>query len=389
MASRRAFSSCVRAASAARRVDFRSDTLTLPTREMKDAILHAPLGDDVYREDETVKELERRGALLLGKEAAIFVPSGTMGNLLAVGAHCARGSEVICGDRSHLFNYEAGGAGVIMSVSLNPLKNEKDGTLNIKAIQGAIRPDDPHYSRTGLVALENTHNVSGGTVLPLSYLEEVSKLCRKAELPLHLDGARLMNAVIALGLTPAEVAAPVDSVSLCLSKGLGAPVGSLLIGSEKVIAAARRLRKMVGGGMRQAGVIAAPALYALENNIERLAVDHANAKKIAQGLCSAVKKVAGSHEKSKLDKDGLLLHANDLFTINNPQTNIVNVVFERQKVAADFSRLLREHNIIAGGGYTPCIIRLVTHLNMATEDIERTVSVFETVVTQLFATWRK
>ena len=266
-----------------RYIDLRSDTVTQPTDAMRQAMLHAEVGDDVYGEDPGVNALEAFGARLLGKQAALFVPSGTMSNLLAVMSHCQRGEGAILGNAAHIYRYEAQGSAVLGSVALQPLPMQRDGTLAFDDIKAALAPDDAHFVQTRLICLENTHN---GKVLPLSYLQEMGAFVAERGLKLHLDGARLFNAAVA-SETPVEViAAPFDSISICLSKGLGAPVGSLLVGSHDFIARARRLRKMLGGGMRQAGILAQAGLFALEQHVTRLADDHRRAKRLAEGLAA-------------------------------------------------------------------------------------------------------
>lgn len=262
-------------------IDLRSDTVTQPTVGMRDAMLSAPTGDDVYGEDPTVRQLEQTLATRLGMHAGLFVPSGTMSNLLALMSHCERGDEYITGQLAHTYKYEAGGAAVLGSIQPQPVEMESDGTLDLDRVAAAIKPDDFHFARTRLLALENTMH---GKVLPLEYLAEARAFTRERGLALHLDGARLFNAVVKLGCTAGDISRHFDSVSVCLSKGLGAPVGSVLCGDEALIGRARRLRKMVGGGMRQAGVLAAGGLYALDHHVQRLADDHQRAYEIAQGL---------------------------------------------------------------------------------------------------------
>jgi len=263
------------------RIDLRSDTVTQPTPGMRDAMLSAATGDDVYGEDPTVHKLEQRLAAQLGLQAGLFVPSGTMSNLLALMAHCDRGDEYIAGQLAHAYKYEAGGAAVLGSIQPQPIEMEPDGSLDLQRVAAAIKPDDFHFARTRLLALENTMH---GKVLPLAYLAEARVFTRERGLALHLDGARLFNAVVKLGCSAEDIGRHFDSVSVCLSKGLGAPVGSVLCGDELFIAKARRLRKMVGGGMRQAGVLAAAGLYALDHQVQRLADDHQRAQDIAKGL---------------------------------------------------------------------------------------------------------
>ncbi|WP_217477044.1 low-specificity L-threonine aldolase [Stutzerimonas stutzeri] len=262
-------------------IDLRSDTVTQPTPGMRDAMLSAPTGDDVYGEDPTVCQLEQTVAARLGLQAGLFVPSGTMSNLLALMAHCARGDEYIAGQLAHIYKYEGGGGAVLGSIQPQPIEMEADGSLDLARVAAAIKPDDFHFARTRLLALENTMQ---GKVLPLDYLAQARSFTRERDLALHLDGARLFNAVVKLGCTAETITRHFDSVSVCLSKGLGAPVGSVLCGDSSFIARARRLRKMVGGGMRQAGMVAAAGLYALEHHVARLAEDHQRAQVLAEGL---------------------------------------------------------------------------------------------------------
>lgn len=262
-------------------IDLRSDTVTQPTPGMLDAMASARTGDDVYGEDPTVNQLEAELARRLGFAAALFVPSGTMSNLLALMAHCDRGDEYIVGQQAHTYKYEGGGAAVLGSIQPQPLEVQADGSLDLGQVAAAIKPDDFHFARTRLLALENTMQ---GKVLPLAYLAQARAFSREHGLALHLDGARLYNAAVQLGVDARLISEHFDSVSVCLSKGLGAPVGSVLCGSSELIGKARRLRKMVGGGMRQAGGLAAAGLYALDHQVQRLADDHANARLLAEGL---------------------------------------------------------------------------------------------------------
>ncbi|MQA55612.1 low-specificity L-threonine aldolase [Pseudomonas piscis] len=262
-------------------IDLRSDTVTQPTPGMLDAMASARTGDDVYGEDPTVNQLEAELARRLGFAAALFVPSGTMSNLLALMAHCERGDEYIVGQQAHTYKYEGGGAAVLGSIQPQPLEVQADGSLDLGQVAAAIKPDDFHFARTRLLALENTMQ---GKVLPLAYLAQARAFSREHGLALHLDGARLYNAAVQLCVDARLITEHFDSVSVCLSKGLGAPVGSVLCGSSELIGKARRLRKMVGGGMRQAGGLAAAGLYALDHQVQRLAEDHANARLLAEGL---------------------------------------------------------------------------------------------------------
>lgn len=267
-------------------IELRSDTFTLPTPTMREAIAQAVLGDDVYGEDPTVARLEELAASKLGKQASCLMPSGTMANLAALLAHCPRGSKVLVGNESDIFLYEAGGASVCGGLMYEPLATRSDGCLALADIEQALAMDfqDPQFAPPALLCLENTHNRCGGTVLPLAYLDELAHFARTWHLPIHMDGARLFHAAIALGVKPEAITRHVDSVQFCLSKGLSAPIGSIVAGDAAFIAQVRRIRKMLGGGMRQAGVIAAAGIIALEQMIERLAQDHMHARLLAEGL---------------------------------------------------------------------------------------------------------
>lgn len=263
------------------KIDLRSDTVTLPSPAMREAMYCAEVGDDVYGEDPTVNRLEALAARKMGKEAALFVASGTQSNLLALISHCQRGDEYIVGQTAHTYRFEAGGGAVLGSIQPQPLDLQPDGTFNLAQVEAAIKPDNYHFARTRLLCLENTHN---GLVLPLDYQAQASVLAKKHGLAIHLDGARIFNAAVKLGVDALEIARHYDSVSVCLSKGLAAPVGSVLCGSAELIKTARRWRKMVGGGMRQAGIIAAAGIIALTDMVDRLAEDHANARRLGEGL---------------------------------------------------------------------------------------------------------
>jgi threonine aldolase len=328
-------------------IDLRSDTVTRPTPAMREAMLRAPVGDDVYGEDPTVNELQARLADELGFEAALFAPSGTQANLLALIAHCARGDEYLVGMDAHTYKYEGGGAAVLGSIQPQPIVHAPDGTLPLADVERAIKPVDPHFARTRLLCLENTWH---GRPLPLAYLAEARALCDRRGLALHLDGARMYNAAVACGVPPREVAKHFDSVSVCLSKGLGAPVGSVLLGTQALIESARRWRKVCGGGMRQAGILAAGALHALDHHVARLADDHARAARLAAGLRDAGIDVTVQH------------------------TNMVFIDVPAERLDA-----LRRHMDTAGIrlsiGYTPAI-RLVTHLDIDDAAIEHTLAAF-------------
>ena len=326
-------------------IDLRSDTVTRPTAAMWDAMRAAELGDDVFGDDPTVNALQARIAAELGFEAALFMPTGTQSNLCALMSHCQRGDEYIVGQMAHTYRWEGGGAAVLGSIQPQPLPNQPDGSLALADIEAAIKPDDAHYARTRLLTLENTW---GGQVLPLPYIEAATALARSRGLATHLDGARLFNAAVASGLPAREIARHFDSVSVCFSKGLGTPAGSALCGSRALIASAHRWRKMAGGGMRQSGVLAAAALHALDHHVQRLAVDHANARRLADGL----RGLPG-------------------VSVTAPQTNIVFVDLVPEKAAGAVERL-RQRGVLATGLYR---LRLVTHLDVSAGDIDRAVQV--------------
>ena len=265
-------------------IDLRSDTVTNPTDAMREAMAQAQVGDDVYGEDPTVNRLQELAANMVAMEAAIFVPSGTMGNLAALLAHCGRGEEVIVGDRAHTYMFEAGGVSALGGLHTFSVPNNPDGSIDLEALEAAIRADDAHYPRTGCIVLENTHNLCGGSFLSKEYTHAVADLARQHNLRLHIDGARIFNAAVAQGVAASELASPADSITFCLSKGLSAPVGSMICGTQEFIKRVHRVRKQLGGGMRQAGVLAAAGIVALETMVDRLADDHRRAKELAQAL---------------------------------------------------------------------------------------------------------
>ncbi|MDX1706360.1 low-specificity L-threonine aldolase [Pseudidiomarina sp.] len=328
-------------------IDLRSDTVTRPSTGMRQAMADAPVGDDVFGDDPTVNAVQQRVAELTGKEAALFASSGTQTNLLALLSHCQRGDEYLVGQEYHTYRYEAGGAAVLGGIVPQPFEVEADGTLNLQLVEKRIKPDDPHFPITRLLALENTHT---GKVIPQQYMLKARKLADKHGLKLHLDGARIFNASIATGLNLAELTAPFDSVSLCFSKGMGTPIGSVLVGSKKLIQRAHRWRKMLGGGMRQAGIIAAAVDYALDHNFDRLAEDHANALELAAGL----KGLPG-------------------IVVEPAQTNMVYVNFDSLEAAQKVSDHLRNKDILTARSQR---MRLVTHLNVSSSDIEQVVRGF-------------
>ena len=342
-----------------RPVELRSDTFTRPTEAMRRAMYDAEVGDDVWNEDPTVHRLEERAAELLGKDAAVFLSSGTQGNLIGLLCHAPPGSEVLVGDLSHIFNAEAGGAAVVGGLQLRTLPNGYDGGISPDAIRAAIRSDDPHEPPTACLAVENSHNRCGGAVLTPDTVAEMVRPMREREIPIHLDGARIWNAAVALDLPASTLVRDVDSVSFCLSKGLGAPVGSLLCGSAGYIQRARRWRKMLGGGMRQVGVLAAAGLVALETGIERLRQDHENATLLARGL------------------SGLPGIAIDIDAV---QTNIVNFDVAGLELSPDrFVDDLAARGVrLAGtGGST---IRAVTSYEVTADDVERAVKVVSELI---------
>jgi len=329
-------------------VDLRSDTVTRPTPAMRAAMAAAEVGDDVFGDDPSVNALQEKIAALLGKEAALFMASGTQSNLVAIMSHCGRGDEYIVGQMAHTYRWEGGGAAALGSVQPQPLEHEADGSLSPAAIEAAIKPDDSHYAKSRLLCLENT---IGGKALPIAYLKAACAVAKQRGLATHLDGARLFNAAVALGGDPREtaraIAAPFDSVSVCFSKGLGAPIGSALVGSRELIAGAHRWRKMVGGGMRQAGVVAAAALHALEHHVDRLADDHALATRLADGLAGL---------------PGL--------TLERPQSNIVFADLKGER-AAGLMPHLKSRGVLATGLYR---LRFVTHLDVDAAGVDRAVA---------------
>jgi threonine aldolase len=325
-------------------IDLRSDTVTKPTASMRAAMAAAELGDDVFGDDPTVNALQAKIASMLGKEAALFVPTGTQSNLCGLMAHCQRGDEYIVGQMAHTYRWEGGGAAVLGSIQPQPLPQQADGSIALADIEANIKPDDAHFAKTKLLALENTW---GGNVLPIGYIEAATALARRKGLAAHLDGARLFNAAVAMGgdarANARTIASHFDSVSVCFSKGLGAPAGSALVGPRELIARAHRVRKMLGGGMRQAGVLAAAAAHALDHHVDRLADDHANARLLAEGLAGI---------------PGVAVQA--------PQTNILFIDLAPEKAAGAVDRI-KSAGVLCTGLYR---LRLVTHLDVSRPDIE-------------------
>ena len=339
-------------------VDLRSDTVTKPSPGMRQAMAEAEVGDDVFHEDPSVNRLEEMVAALYGKDAALYVASGTMANQIAIRAQTHHGDEIIMERTSHPFNSEAGALAALAGVQVN-LIDGQHGIMDVEQIRAVVRTPNVHHAPTALICLENTHNRGGGSIWPLENIRAIREFARSVSVPLHLDGARLMNACVATGLTPKDYAQYFDSCTLCLSKGLGAPVGSLVIGSKEFMTKAHRFRKQFGGGMRQAGILAAAGIYALEHNVERLAEDHLNAKRLARGIA---------------DIDGLDIDVNAVvtnilyFDVRRPGLT-VSTLLERLKTAGV---------LMLGTG--PNSIRAVTHLDVSKEGIERAVEVLRQVV---------
>jgi threonine aldolase len=330
-------------------IDLRSDTVTKPTAAMRAAMADAEVGDDVYGEDPTVNRLQALAANMFGKEAALFSSSGTQSNLLAVMSHCERGDEYLVGQYAHTYRFEGGGAAVLGSIQPQPLEFQEDGTLDLDEVSRAIKPDDFHFAKTTLLCLENTRE---GKVLPLDYLARAAALAKERNLSIHLDGARVFNAAVKLDVPVKEIARHFATVSFCLSKGLGAPVGSLLVGPKAVIDKARRWRKVLGGGMRQAGILAAAGIVALTRHVERLSEDHANAKRLAEGLARI--SILGI-EPEKV------------------QTNMVFFAMEKPRFAA-LQQDMKQRGILISGRDR---VRLVTHLDVTKDDVEVVIRAFE------------
>jgi len=334
-------------------IDLRSDTVTLPSPGMRQAMYEAELGDDVFGDDPTVNRLQEKTAELVGTEAALFVASGTMGNLLAILSHCQRGDEVLFGDQAHMFLYEAGGGSVLGGTTARTVPTAPDGTLSVEALRAAVRDKrDVHQPRTALICLENTHNRCGGAVLTLEYMSQVRALADETGVPLHLDGARVFNAAIHLGAPVREIVRTVTTVNFCFSKGLGAPVGSILCGPRDFIERAHRWRKMVGGGMRQAGVLAAAGIYALDHMVDRLAEDHDNARALAEGLAAI---------------PGIRIAQTAV------QTNIVYTDISGTGMEAErFGAHMKQAGVLCAGG--GAMVRFVTHYGIERADIDRALS---------------
>ena len=339
-------------------VDLRSDTFTKPSPEMRRAMADAEVGDDVFGEDPTVNRLQEKVAAMLGKQAGLFVASGTMGNQVAINAHTQPGDEVILDQNAHIFYYEAGAPALLSGVQLRTLPGE-NGIITAEQVEQAIRPDNVHFPPTRLICLENTHNRAGGTIFPLEEIKRIRKLADARGVKMHLDGARLWNASIASGISLKEYAKYFDSVSVCFSKGLGAPVGSLVVGDKDYIGRTHRYRKIYGGAMRQVGIIAAGAMYAVEHNIERMAEDHRNARALAEAVA----------ELPGISVD-----------IDSVQTNIVVMEVEKAKyIAQQITDELKKHNILILA-IGPDKLRAVTHLDVSEEGIRTAVEVFHKIL---------
>ena len=343
-------------------IDLRSDTVTLPTRSMLNAIASAHLGDDVFQEDPTINKLESLAAETMGKEAGLLVPSGTMANLTSVLSHCDRGSEVILGDQAHTFMYEAGGISAFGGIHSRQISNQPDGTLKLEDIEGAIRQDNVHFPPTRLICLENTHNRCSGMPLTVEYTKNVAELAGDHGISVHVDGARIFNAATALGVNVRELSEPVDSVSFCLSKGLSAPVGSLVCGSQDFIAQARRNRKALGGGMRQAGIIAASGIVALTTMVDRISDDHRNARTLAEGIAKI---------------NGLSI------ALDTVRTNIVYFSLELHDIPGEVLVSRMSELGIHFFELSPHTYRLVTHSDVDENDMEATLEAFRTVMEDL------
>lgn len=343
-------------------IDLRSDTVTLPSSLMRQAIIDAPLGDDVFQEDPTINKLESKAASLLGKEAALLVPSGTMGNLVSILVHCPRGSEIIVGNRSHTFMYEAGGVSVFGGIHSRQLMNQDNGTIELGEIKSAIRDDNNiHYPKTAAIILENTHNMCFGSPLEIEYLNAVATIAAENNLKIHIDGARIFNAAVALNMNVNEVVKAADSVTFCLSKGLSAPVGSVVCGSFEFIYEARRIRKALGGGMRQAGIIAAAGLVSLDKMINQIKIDHENAQALAIGI-SQIECL--SIELDKIKSNIIYFHSNHKRLTGN------ELVTSMAAHGIHFFELDTNR------------FRLVTHSGITSNDVDFVLKKFTDILTQ-------
>ena len=352
-----------------RMIDLRSDTVTMPTDEMLKAISSAKLGDDVFQEDPTVNKLEKKAANMLGKEAGLLVPSGTMGNLVSILTHCERGTEILLGNKSHTFYYEVGGISAFGGIHSRQLENQLDGTININDIQTAIRVDNVHFPKTSAITLENTHNLCNGSPLSANYIKDVAQIAKNNDLKLHIDGARIFNAAVALDVDVKDLAVDADSITFCLSKGLSSPIGSVICGNEDFIYRARRNRKALGGGMRQAGIIAAPGIVSLDRMIEQIRKDHENTQLLTVGIANI---------------DGLSVD------MENIKSNILYFDIEKGKSRSKalsgqtLNKDFYPFDIILDNIYfletSPDRFRLVTHYGISQEDVETTLTILKEMV---------
>nr|XP_045601274.1 probable low-specificity L-threonine aldolase 2 isoform X3 [Procambarus clarkii] len=359
-------------------VDLRSDTVTQPSREMKEAMFDAPVGDDVFSEDPTVKALEEKVARMLEKEAALFVPSGTMANLICVLTHCwGRGSEIIVGDQSHLHLWAQGGIAQVGSVHHRTVKNLPDGTFSLQELRSLVRGDDPHWPVTTLVCIENTHNMMGGKALPLQWMDDLGALCNELNLPLHMDGARLINASVVHGTSPARLVQLCDSVSLCLNKGLGAPMGSLVVGTKEFITRALRVRKVLGGGLHQAGMFAAAGLYALDHIAPKLSQDHSNARAIAQSV-SEVHSSAVTVDLKGVQTNVVLLHCDNIRV--NAKKLCQRLASVSIQVTDAESEELGEQIVVMMLPITETTVRLMLHCDVKNDDIKAVIKKLKYII---------
>ena len=340
-------------------IDLRSDTVTLPSDEMRQSIANADLGDDVFQEDPTINQLESKSSELFGKEAAIFVPSGTMGNLASILAHCDRGTEIILGDKSHTFLYEGGGISAFGGIHSRQLPNQDDGTLDVEEIKSAIRTENDHFPKTSAISLENTHNMCFGMPLSVEYINSVALIAKENGLKLHIDGARIFNAAVALNVAVKDLVENADSVTFCLSKGLAAPVGSVVCGGEKFIYQVRRNRKALGGGMRQAGILAAAGLLSLNLAESQLLEDHKNAKLLAEGIAQ----INGLTLDEKKVQTNIIY-----FGLNSPKLTGSQLVSKMEDLGIKFFETSSNR------------FRLVTHYGITRDDIEKTLEVLDKMV---------
>ena len=350
-------------------IDLRSDTVTLPSNAMRDAISNAELGDDVFQEDPTVNKLEKKAAKIMGKEAAILVPSGTMGNLISILVHCERGTEILLGDKSHTFYYEGGGISTFGGIHSRQLKNQLDGTIDINEIKSSIRIDNVHFPKTSAISLENTHNLCNGSPLSPHYINTVSDIAHNNDMKIHIDGARIFNAAVSLGIDVSELVVHVDSITFCLSKGLAAPIGSIICGNNHFIYKARRMRKVLGGGMRQAGIIAAAGIFSLDTMIDQIKEDHNHIQLLVEGIKNI---------------DGLCIEPNHI------HSNILYFDIEKNRVRTHTLKNQTEgknqypFDIILDNIYFletgPSRFRLVTHYGISKQDIQQTLEALQRMV---------